>query len=142
MVPDVNYPNLRVLVFSPKQNITEVGQQFSSSLKFHHSFPKVCLSQFCAVRSFTEILPSDFDFFSRPLSHPRLSPVLGGLFFHPTAFHLALPLRSAFFHPFLLTLLTFWATLCWAYWHRLVVDDYFAVITHTHAQDLLVWITG
>lgn len=44
------------------------------------------------------------------------------------------PLRFPFFHPFLLTSLKFWATVRRAYWHRLVVDDFFTVITHMHAR--------
>lgn len=87
--------------------------------------------------SFTEILPSHFDFFSRPLFQPCLLPVLWRFIFSPPdclPSRPSSPLHFPFFHPFLLTSLKFWATLRRAYWHRLVVDDFFAVITHMHAR--------
>lgn len=95
-----------------------------------------------------------FGFF-RHLFYAFLSPVLWSFFPSITvphllcfswlpATHLSLILHSLSFSTPILAHLKFWATFNQAYWHRLVVDDFFfAVITHVptcmHTQICWGW---
>lgn len=118
--------------------MTKKNQNFSQTILVILSFTNVslCFSQFSAVLS-QESHHHTLTFSHDPFSSLVFYQFCGGLFFSPlTALHLALLLLSTFLFstPFLLTSLKFWATLRRACWHRLVVDDFFAVITHMHAR--------